>query len=55
MGKTVQQTSADTRVSGGPGFLGKWKAGDVKGTATTLKLTLQGQNELLLKLRKLRA
>ena len=47
-GKTVQQTSTDTRVSGGPGFVGKWKAGDVKGAATTLKITLQGANGITL-------
>lgn len=43
-GKTVQQTSTDTRVSGGPGFLGKWKSGEVKGTATTMKITTDGTN-----------
>jgi len=47
-GKTVQQASTDTRVSGGPGFVGKWKAGDVKGTATRLKITLQGANGITL-------
>ena len=31
-GKSVQQTSTDTRVSGGSGFAGKWKSGDVKGS-----------------------
>ena len=43
-GKTVQQTSSDTRVSGGPGFVGKWKAGDVKGASTMLKITTDGGN-----------
>jgi hypothetical protein len=43
-GKTVQQTSTDPRVGSGSGFVGKWKAGDVKGSATTLKITLQGTN-----------
>src|SRR5262245_41655740 len=38
-GKAVQQSSTDTRVSGGPGFAGKWKAGDVKGASTTLQIT----------------
>ena len=43
-GKAVQQTSTDTRVSGGPGFIGKWKSGDLKGTATTMKITTAGAN-----------
>jgi len=41
-GKTVQQTSTDTRVSGGPGFIGKWKSGELKGTATTMRITTAG-------------
>lgn len=41
-GKTVHQTSTDTRVSGGPGFAGKWKAGTPAGGATTMKITMQG-------------
>jgi hypothetical protein len=41
-GKTVQQTSTDTRISGGPGFGGKWKSGTPAGGATTLKITMQG-------------
>ena len=43
-GKTVQQTSTDTRISGGPGFVGKWKAGNLKGASTTLKITTQGSD-----------
>jgi len=43
-GKTLQQKTIDTRVSGGPGFSGKWKAGEVAGAATTLKMTLDGAN-----------
>ena len=43
-GKTTQQKTTDTRVSGGPGFPGKWKAGDVAGVATTLTITLDGAN-----------
>lgn len=43
-GKTTQQKTTDTRVSGGPGFLGKWKAGEVTGAATTLRITLDGAN-----------
>jgi len=41
-GKTVQQTSTDTRMSGGPGFVGRWKAGNPQGASTTLKITMQG-------------
>lgn len=41
-GKTVQQTSTDTRISGGPGFLGKWKSGNPTGASSTLKITMRG-------------
>lgn len=43
-GKTVHQKTIDTRVSGGPGFSGKWKAGEVEGATSTLKITLDGAN-----------
>ena len=43
-GKTTQQRTTDTRVSGGPGFSGKWKAGEVAGATTTLKITLDRAN-----------
>jgi hypothetical protein len=43
-GKTTQQKTTDTRVSGGPGFLGKWKAGDVAGAAITLKIAMDAAN-----------
>ena len=43
-GKTTRQKTTDTRVSGGPGFSGKWKAGEVAGATTTLKITLDGAN-----------
>jgi hypothetical protein len=43
-GKITQQKTVDTRVSGGPGFFGKWKSGEVAGTATTFKITLDGAN-----------
>lgn len=41
-GKTTQGKTIDTRVSGGPGFPGRWKTGEVAGTATTLRITLDG-------------
>jgi hypothetical protein len=40
-GKSIQQSSIDTRVSGGPGFAGKWKTGEMKGASTTLKITVE--------------
>jgi hypothetical protein len=43
-GKSIQQTTTDTRVSGGPGFAGKWKSGDLKGASTTLQITMEGTN-----------
>jgi len=49
-GKTVQQKTVDTRVSGGPGFSGKWKGGEVAGAATTLRITLDGANGITLTL-----
>src|SRR5689334_14286980 len=45
-GKTVHQTSTDTRVSGGHGFAGKWKSGTPTGGTTTLKITMQGTDGL---------
>jgi hypothetical protein len=44
-GKTVQQVSTDTRMSGGPGLAGKWKAGDLKGATITLQITMSA-NEI---------
>ena len=41
-GKTRKQKTTDTRVSGGPGFSGRWKAGEVAGATSTLKITLDG-------------
>src|SRR6185369_7427141 len=48
-GKSVQQTSTDTRVSGGSGFAGKWKSGDVKGTSTTMQITMEGATGITIK------
>ena len=47
-GKTTQQKTTDTRVSGGPGFVGKWKLGDIGGTATTLTIAMEGANGISL-------
>lgn len=40
----VEQTFVMNRVSGGPGFLGKWKSTEVKGTPTTMEIALEGAN-----------
>ena len=42
-GTVVEQTSTATRVSGGPGFLGKWKSTEVKGTPTTMVIAMKGK------------
>lgn len=47
-GKSIQQSSTDTRVSGGSGFIGKWKNGDIKGAATTLKITVDAAGGIIL-------
>jgi hypothetical protein len=52
-GKSVQQTSTDTRVSGGPGLVGKWKSGDVKGAATTVKISMQGASGITIEVPEL--
>ncbi len=41
-GSALEQTSAWSRVSGGPGFLGTWKSTDVKGAPNTLQIALAG-------------
>jgi hypothetical protein len=43
-GSTVEQTSKAVRVSGGPGFLGKWRSTEVKGAPTTMVIALEGAN-----------
>lgn len=43
-GTVVEQTSTATRVSGGPGLLGKWKSTEVKGSATTIVIAMKGKN-----------
>jgi hypothetical protein len=43
-GGTVEQSSSWTRVSGGPGFFGKWKSTEVKGTPSTMEIALEGTN-----------
>jgi len=48
-GGSVEQTSTWSRVSGGPGFLGKWKSTEVKGAATTMEIALEGANGITVK------
>lgn len=43
-GSSTEMTSNWTRVSGGPGFFGKWKSTEVKGAAPTMELSVQGTN-----------
>ncbi len=43
-GSSVEQTWKAVRVSGGPGFLGKWKSAEVKGAPTTMVIALEGAN-----------
>jgi hypothetical protein len=38
-----------TRVSGGPGFFGKWKSTEVKGAPSTLQLSVDGTNGVSVK------
>jgi len=48
-GTTVEQSTTNTRVSGGPGFLGKWKSGDPKGAATPLEISTDSANHITVK------
>jgi hypothetical protein len=48
-GGTVEQTSTWNRISGGPGFLGKFKSTEVKGAATTMEIALEGTNGITVK------
>jgi hypothetical protein len=48
-GGTVEQTSMWSRVSGGPGFFGKWKSTEVKGAPTTMEIALEGTSGITVK------
>ena len=41
-GKNITETSTSTRVSGGPGFLGKWREAKINAAETGLELTAKG-------------
>ena len=43
-GAAVEQTSNWKRLSGGPGFLGKWSMTEAKGAPTTVELSADGAN-----------
>ncbi len=48
-GGTMDFTSTFKRVSGGPGFLGKWVSTDVKMPTDTLQISANGPNGIALK------
>jgi hypothetical protein len=48
-GSVVEQTSTATRVSGGPGLLGKWKSTEVKGAPTSLTIETKGKKGIIVK------
>jgi hypothetical protein len=48
-GGTVEQSSSWARVSGGPGFLGKFKSTEVKGAPLTMEIALDGANGITVK------
>ncbi len=48
-GSTVEQSTTSTRVSGGPGFLGKWKSTEVKGAPTSVEIAIKGRNRITIK------
>ena len=41
-GGTVEQSGVSTRISGGPGLLGKWKSSEVKAGATVFEIASDG-------------
>ena len=47
-GSALEQSSVWNRVSGGPGFLGKWKSTEMKGAPSTLDIALDGANGITL-------
>jgi hypothetical protein len=48
-GPPVEQSSSWARVSGGPGFLGKWKSTEIKGAPLTMQIALEGANGITVK------
>jgi hypothetical protein len=48
-GSVVEQTLTLARVSGGPGFLGKWKSGDVTGAPTSIVILTNTPDHITLK------
>ncbi len=48
-GTSSDMTMNWTRVSGGPGFVGKWKSTEVKGVPSTLQLSVDGTTGITVK------
>jgi hypothetical protein len=48
-GSTIEQSTTSTRVSGGPGFLGKWKSTEVKGAPTSVDIAVKGNKGITIK------
>jgi hypothetical protein len=48
-GSIVEQTITSTRVSGGPGLLGKWKSTEVKGAPTSVEIAIKGRSRITIK------
>jgi hypothetical protein len=48
-GSVVEQTATETRVSGGPGFLGKWKSTEMKGAPTSVEIAVKGRRGITIK------
>ncbi len=46
-GKSISNTSTAKRISGGPGFVGKWRVTDFKAGEDSLELTAQGDGLLM--------
>lgn len=49
-GTSTDMTSNWTRLSGGPGLLGKWRSTQVNGAAPTMELSVNGTNGIAIKM-----
>jgi hypothetical protein len=47
-GSAIEETSVNTRVSGGPGVLGTWRSKELKGAPTTVVISTSGTNRVTL-------
>jgi hypothetical protein len=48
-GGVVEETGTNARVSGGPGFLGKWKSTELKGAPVSLEIVTDASNHITVK------